>query len=1324
MKNKEIPRTPRAKALSIAIATALAAMSPLMARAQTVDNSQAGPIFATSGTDIIVTGAGTITGGQGVIADPGVSIGTLSNSGSISGYAIGVNNAGSIGALLNNGMTNVSGLSGSHTGVLNTGTIGTLTNSGSLIVGIAGVYGYSAVGILNVGGTITSLTNSGDIEVTASNGFTANGVENSGTIDTLTNSGTVTIASTSGGSANGIRNFGSIGTVTNSGTISASAPGDFAYGIGNSGTIGTLSNSGTISASASGGIAFGIVNDSTIGTLTNSDTGLVSGSNVGIQNYNTISTLNNSGAISGGFTGANNASGAGIGTLTNSGTISANANGSAAYGIQNLGTIDTLTNNGSGTIIATGASNSHYGIHNAGAIGALTNNGSIIAGANSANEYLAAGISNDSGTITNLTNGGQITAMADNTHVAYGIWNNGGTIGTLTNSGTISASGGLANAIENDGTIGALINDAGATIGGGSAGVVNGDAGTINTLTNNGTITGAGAGAGGSSQDGVSNSGTIGTLTNSGLITGVLNSVFNSGTIDTLTNSGRISGANGTGGGVGIQNSGTIGVLSNSGSISGGSVGINTWGTIGTLTNNGTITGGQSGVLNTDTIGALTNNGFIHGDNTGVDNWWGTIGTLTNSGMIQGEVNGLADMNGSIGTLNNSGLINGGVNGLAEGGTIDVLNNTGTISGYLVGLYNGIAAPAPIGTLDNSGEIFGGKTAIYNGNGDSIGTVINSGLIFGGGNALYNAADGTLGSIVNSGTIVGNIANLSTGDLDINGGTGTIFGTLTGLGGSVGVIANTASNVVFGSGNLLLNDNIYVGGNSVNNTGATLQVNAPVTIAGNYSQGASATLLSGVSSATSYGQLVVTGNATIAAGSSVGLTSQSYAFAAGQRYLVVDAAGTGSYNADSLNYSATGYSGTVIGQVVTVNGHSDLELCLQTCSAPTPPTPPTGPATVPNSVASLGGLSNYTGLNPGLTNLQNAVIASNTNGSTAEANRVGAQLAPTRPGAGAQAAAVSTFDVLSVVAAHANSLRLAQADGDGSTQSGVATGEAAPQWGVWGQAFGGHAGQGAVDQVDGYSANYAGLLVGADRAVSDHWRAGGVFSYSNTLVDNTENSAGDSTRVNGYGLIGYASYTGTPWYVNLSGGVVQQHYNTTRQIDITGFSGVANGQFSGQQYVASVEGGWPLAIAGLTLTPLASLTYSYQHENAYTESGGNGAALAVDATHSTSVRSALGAKLERGFDTACGTIVPDLQVKWIHEYDHARSTTGASFAADPTGQSAFTNVGPVPVSDLADVSLGVTVIRANNLTLTARYELQAAPRFVSQTGTLRLRQLF
>ncbi len=1068
-------------------------------------------------------------------------------------------------------------------------------------------------------------------------------------------------------------------------------------------------------------------------------TGVVSGP-VNVVAGNPFS-ITGAGVVSGGSTGVVVNAGVSTGTLTSSGVVSART-----VGIANHGGIASLVNNGvvrAGTYIAgsyVASSTVSLGIHNLGAIGALINNGTLSG---------ALGIAND-GTINALTNNGMIDGMG-------GGLGSTGAIGTLTNLGTIRGGGA---GIGSNGAIGTLDNR-GLIVGGGT-GVHN--SGTIGLLSNSGTISG--------SSHGMYEDGTIGTLTNSGAIVGGSAGLYVGGGIGILDNASIISA--GTSQGVGVANRGGIGALVNSGTILGGGVGIASDGAIGTLGNQGFVSGGATGIYNGGTIGSLINGGTISGG-VGLASS-GTIATLDNRGAISGGATGIYN-GGTIGSLSNSGAISGGV-GLASSGTIATLDNRGVVYGSATGIHNsgtigslsnggtisgggvGIASSGTIATLDNRGVVYGGATGIHNIG--TIGSLNNSGTISGSAYAIRNEVSGAIGPIATSGVIVGNILNDSSRDLTINGGTGQLFGTLTGYtGGTPGTITNTSSNVVLGSGNLMLDDAVNVGANTVDNAGATLQVNHAVSIAGNYTQGANAVLLVGVSGAavttgaigdTGYGRLVVSGSAVIAAGSSVGLKGQGYAFAPGQRFDVVDASRAGTnYHEGSLHYSANGFNGTITGKNVISGARSDLVLTLSAAAIPPPPpqtqqtltqqtqqtqtqtqqtqstqtqstptqTSPSIRATAPNSIAALAALFRYSGYDANLMNLQNAAIAVNAYGSTEEVNHAGAQLTPFLPSAGSQAAAAATFEALDIVDTRADSLRLAQSSG-----SGVATGNIAPKWGVWGQAFGGHAQQGTVDQIDGYSANFGGLMIGADKAIGDHWLAGGAFSYSNTLIDGTTDSTGDSARVNGYGLIGYASYTGSPWYVTLNGGVIQQQFDTTRQVDLPGFSSVADGQFSGQQYVASAEAGWPLALGSFTLTPLGRLTYSYQHQNGYTESGGGGAALSVDAAHDTSVRSALGAKLERGFETAFGTVVPGLQAKWVHEYDHSRQSAVANFAADPSGETAFTTVGEAPVPDLADVSLSLTVLRSNNLTLTARYEQQAAPHFASETGSLRLRMLY
>jgi len=857
-------------------------------------------------------------------------------------------------------------------------------------------------------------------------------------------------------------------------------------------------------------------------------------------------------------------------------------------------------------------------------------------------------------------------------------------------------------------------------------------------------------------------------ITNTGTLNGSNSSaLYASNSVGTLTNNGVITGGNA------FLNGGTIALLNNTGTIEAGYHAIynNDYGVlahINTLINSstGVIVGGGTGIYNKATIGTLINNGSISGGNYGV--LTNTSDTITNNNVIASNGTGVY-LYASTNSLDNTtnGTITGvATAGVGNGGMAGTITNEGRISGLV-----GIANTGTIGGITNSGTITGSDNGLTNTG--TIGALTNSGTISGSSAALTNSVGGVLPTLHNSGVFAGNINNLSAHDLTITGGTGSTFGTLTGYSGAVGTISNTVSNLVFDAGNSVLNDNIDVGATgTVTNIAATLAINSVLTVHGNYSQGAAATLLVGVqsgamtggnaSSDAGYGRLVVSGSANIASGSSVTLkASSAYAVATGQRYVVVDAATVGTnYNASTLNYAVSGATRAILsGTTATSGTRSDLvvsvlstdgTLPVTTTTTPgisiisTPTATPVTTSIIPtvntiqqatlstvtqrssNSGAALSGLVSYTAVSsPALLNLYNASLALLDTGSSGSASTAGTQLSPVSQLSASRAAAAPTIGSLSVVSAHVDSVRLAQSDiGGGSGSSGIATGEKAAQTGVWGQAFGGHSSQNATQGIAGYSANYAGLLLGADRALSDRWMAGGVFSYSNAAVNNTGSAAGDNTRVNSYGAIAYAGYTANPWYANFSAGVVQQRYNENRQINFTGFSGSANGSFSGTQYVARGEVGYPIALRIATVTPLASVTYSYQHQDGYTESGGNGAGLTMGASHTTSVKSELGAKIERAYQTRYGILIPGVQAAWRHEFDHTRALVNASYAADVTGETGFSTLGANPTKDSGVLTAGITLLRQNNMTITAQYQLEAAPGYVSQGGTLRLRQLF
>lgn len=848
---------------------------------------------------------------------------------------------------------------------------------------------------------------------------------------------------------------------------------------------------------------------------------------------------------------------------------------------------------------------------------------------------------------------------------------------TLTSAGTLSSTGTAPVTALNSAAI--LTNNG--LLDGTDAPALTNSASSLVVVNNNRII---------SNTEGISNNGTITSLTNNtaGTISGTVAGIQNNGLITALTNSNVISG------GIGISNAGTVSTLTNSntGSITGTNIGIKNTGTIASLTNSGAITGTSYGVQSDNNSGITT----IENTRTGTIEGRTAIllGNLTPSGTV------------SVNTLTNAGSITGTTNvgvGTSSNGTIGSLINTGLITGAAGGI----------------------------GNAGTMSAVDNSGTISSSGFAVYNAGSGTLGPIANSGLIAGTIYNGSSRDLTINGGSGSTFGILTNVSGSidsasVGSISSNNASVHFNSGNLLLNDNVSVGSNTVSNTGATLQVNNQINITGNYTQAAPATLLigvgdsavsNGVTADTGYGRLVVSGAATIASGSSVSLKAlNSYGFAIGQRYVVVQAATNGTnYNASDLLYSASGYGGSVTGSTLIEGNTSNLLLTLGSGGS----TSPLIQATTPNAVSAISGLFNYNGTDASLLNVFNASAAL---GSTAEANRAGAQLSPAWGSmAASQASTAPTQMVLNVSSARLDGLRTAQALGG----SGVATGESASDTALWGQAFGGKATQDQHDGTSGYSANYNGLLFGSDHQINDAWRVGGLISYANTSVDGRDDNAGSSVNLKSYGLIPYASYTADDWYLNLSGGVVQHKYNTRRLINFTGVNGVANGDYNGLQSVLATQVGYPIRLDEQTvLTPIAGLNYSRLKQDGYTESGGAGAALSVKSSKSYSLTSDLGAKLERSFDTSYGRIEPSVQLTWRHENRDTRLRSVANYAIDTSGSTTFTARSSIPNSDTGIMALAATLTSQDNLSVAARYTVEAATGYMAQTAEVRLRYEF
>ncbi|MFM0594007.1 autotransporter outer membrane beta-barrel domain-containing protein [Paraburkholderia dilworthii] len=658
----------------------------------------------------------------------------------------------------------------------------------------------------------------------------------------------------------------------------------------------------------------------------------------------------------------------------------------------------------------------------------------------------------------------------------------------------------------------------------------------------------------------------------------------------------------------------------------------------------------------------------------------------------------------------------------------------------------------------------------------NLDALVESSAANGAGPVITIEPTGNVPTLNATGFIAGEVTNLSTHDLTIvgnpnytDGATGGMgqMGVLTGGVAGQGTINNENSNLAIGAGFTTLDDTVNLG-TTVPHTltvlaGAALVAFESATVNGNVvlangstfiSQVQAGTTPTGTNTDSTYGRLIVNGNATALAGSTVSLRPYTaYPFVTGQRFDLISASGAGStYNTAGMTATAAGYGGTVTASTIVQNGRTDLVAVLSdtppvtppsnpgnpsgpsnpsTPSDPTNPTNPTNPsnpsnptspstpsnpttpatapviATAPAARAALTGLMNYTGWSPALLNTFNAADAIDGAGTVGQANRAGVQLAPTPHSAALDAVRSMSDGVTDAIAGRSESTR------DDARQT----------WTVWGQGVGGAAQQSARAGVDGNNVGYGGLVVGADRAVGERWHVGGAVGYTAGTVDGTGLAGGEHMSVSSLGVNGYASYEGNPWYVNASLGVSENEFSENCSVAFPGVNATASGHYHGEAVTANLEAGLPLALAhGFTVTPFAGLSALYLNQHGYSESDGQGVALNVNGASTTDVRSTMGVKIEKAFETKAGTIVPVLRLAYVHDFNGSAPSTTANFVG--AGETTFTTAGLAQPANLADVGLGVTVYRARGLSLSANADLQIGAGYKSESVMIQARKAF
>lgn len=874
---------------------------------------------------------------------------------------------------------------------------------------------------------------------------------------------------------------------------------------------------------------------------------------------------------------------------------------------------------------------------------------------------------------------------------------------TLRNNGTLSAVGGLDGdgaTVRLQGTevTGSLLNNAsgvirfeGLTVNGGDAALRLDDSTLHGAIVNSGLIDGQ------DPADGLYLSGSRvdGALRNSGTILGSTGvSLVDSSLGGDIRNSGTITGqANG----MDIAGSDILGSIRNYGTLEG----TDGWGLYVTDTRIGLD------VVNTGSIGAGS---FPFGGVRLADT--DIAGYLINAGDIDtGSLGtGLVMLRGSIGhDLNNRERIAGNngmsVNFVTLGGDI---RNSGTIEGRFNPDGGGFGwnstGTTVHGKVVNSGTVKAATTAVNFDDVQLDGGFYNSGRIEGATGLVLDGSTVVGGGLTNSGVLQGDDYALRVGDdatlddLYIAGQNsarfiGEVFAPRT------RVTLFSDAGYTLQDGNLFTVDEFVNRGvlsvAAVNAAGAS----AKATIDGDYRQAAGAVLRTQVQDATHYGQLVVTGTATLPSQArfDVDVANPGQAFGVDRLQDVLSA---GTLQSDGT-FNVT--SNSALFDFGAVKDGNTVDLTLAAKSAD-------GVATAARSAGlDAGGAAQVIDqqLAQGSASAFTPYFVSAT--STAE---VASSLAQTLP-MNSDALRSSQF----ALAAIGDAVQ-------GRLQS--ATGQLAADWlaapgdSVWSQPFSYRTGRADGSALDAAS----GTVFGFDTRTSASSRAGVAFAYADGGTGRSEQGGQQSNRLGMWQFLGYSSHTLAPdTELMLYAGAGQNRVEGERGMAISGLRGTAKADYDSLVTTVGTSLGKALQLGeDSRLLPSLRLDYNHIHEDAYRERGPGSLApllLEVDARDTDQLIAGFDGKLEHA-------IAPNLRLKASlgvgYDLINEDGALTAAFAGAP-GQR-FTTTGEAPSPWLLRSGLGIARQFDNGAELSLDYSAQARGDYDDQVASLRVNMPF
>jgi fibronectin-binding autotransporter adhesin len=765
---------------------------------------------------------------------------------------------------------------------------------------------------------------------------------------------------------------------------------------------------------------------------------------------------------------------------------------------------------------------------------------------------------------------------------------------------------------------------------------------------------------------------------------------------------------------------------------------------------NGAISGpgdlifdGLEGIrLNGPTANTFSGNTIINGGHIELNKSSGVAAVggdvILNGGYLYNTSSEQIPDDSSVTINANSWTIN---TGLTE--TIDQLSGNGSVK-----LYDG--ANLRIGA-NNGDSTFDGTIENQAGNATGQITKLGSGTLTLSGTNTYSG-----GTTVSAGTLQGNTSSLQ-GDITNNasvvfdqGTDSTYAGIMTGTGSltkeNTGILTLTGANTYTGtttisagglfvngslSGPVIVNSGARLGGSgtvnqtTVNSGGALAPGNSPgILNTGDLTLNSGSSLdveINGTTPGTEHDQVNVTGTVTL---NSPELNiSLGYAPVKGDTYTIInnDAvdAVTGTFN--GLTEGATFSFGSQLFQI-TYTGVDGNDVVISYLYSPTNFA---ATAVTPNETAVATALDD---INPTATGDMETVINELNTLSASQQRSAYNRLS----GASHTALAATSLSIMNqyvrTITQQVNLYRQGTPGGGQGTGLAMTSGVllaaadspmvsddrplflamgndgnpgAKDKWGIWARAYGVPGYRDGDDPASQYDYAISGFSFGGDIRISEKFFIGISGGYSDTDIDfDSLNDTGDVSSYQG-GL--YGSYTNGPWYVDGLFSYAKNEYDTSREVLVGSINRSANADYDGDEYAFYAEGGYGFKYPRIDFQPLIGLGVIRLDQDGYTESGAGSANLVVGEQNIKSVKSYLGFRASKTFQTEKGgDLIPEVHLAWAHEFSNDDYLVNARFAGSTAGS--FVVEGDEPSRNSLILGLRLTAKIKESLDLSVNYD--------------------